>query len=116
MLNCRSSALFDATIENKFNSTNCKQWEELELTASNSHQLYLIIAYSYGNVPSEFDSIALFRYSDNYTPKTQAGIFRNGPLKRIYWTISGEPVSSKKDVQALLLQDFSNPFFYGVNS
>jgi len=70
LVRCGRGALYDVAVDIRRGSPTYGQWVGYELSAQNSHQIYVPIGFAHGFVTLEPDSEIIYKCSDYYKPET----------------------------------------------
>ena len=114
LVRCGRAAIFDVVVDIRRGRPTYGQWEGYELTAENSHQLYVPVGFAHGFVTLEPDSEIIYKCTYYYAPETEVSV--RWDSCGIDWPLSVDPILSDKDAIAPALADFDSPFIYGENS
>ncbi|WP_338925717.1 dTDP-4-dehydrorhamnose 3,5-epimerase [Mycetohabitans endofungorum] len=100
-----SGRVFDVAIDIRRSSSTFCRWVGVELSADNKRQLWIPEGFAHGFVVlSEFAEF-LYKTTDYYAPEYERSLRWNDPAFGIEWPFNGEPILSKKDAAAPVLDD-----------
>jgi dTDP-4-dehydrorhamnose 3,5-epimerase len=116
LVRCGRGAFFDVAVDIRRGSLTYGCWVGYELSTENGHQLYVPMGFAHGFVTLEPDSEIVYKCSDYYTPETEGALRWDDPDIGINWPLKGNPILSKKDAIAPLLDGFESPFIFGDNA
>ncbi|MBD9511389.1 dTDP-4-dehydrorhamnose 3,5-epimerase [Ensifer sp. ENS10] len=114
LVRCVTGKIFDVVVDIRRGSPTYGQWVGAELNAENGYQLYVPAGYAHGFLTLEESTEVMYKVTDFYAPKNDAGLQWNDPQINIRWPfLEGvEPLLSPKDQAQALLADFDSPFLY----
>lgn len=99
-----AGAVFDVAVDLRRSSPTFGRWVGALLSAENKHQLWVPEGFGHGFVVLSEAADFLYKTTDYYAPAHERGIAWNDPGIGIQWPYQGEPVLSKKDQEACLLE------------
>jgi dTDP-4-dehydrorhamnose 3,5-epimerase len=114
LVRCGRGRLFDVAVDIRKGSPTYGHWVGEELSFENGQQLLIPEGFLHGFVTREPDTEIIYKCSDYYASEADGAVRFDDPVIGIDWDLSGDPVLSKKDQDAPLLQNFQSPFTYEV--
>jgi dTDP-4-dehydrorhamnose 3,5-epimerase len=114
LVRCGRGAIFDVAVDIRRGSPSFGNWVGYQLSAKNGHQLYVPPGFAHGFITLEPDSEIVYKCTDYYAPETEGAVHWDSC--GINWPRSQDPVTNKKDSNALPLALLDSPFVYGENS
>jgi len=104
--------IFDVAVDIRKGSPTYGKWVGLILSAQNKKMLYVPPGFAHGFCVLSDVAEVLYKTTDEYSPKYEAGILWNDPDIGITWPIK-DPILSEKDKRWLPLREAWNEFVYG---
>ncbi len=80
----------------------------VELSSENGLQLWIPEGFAHGFLTLEDDTEVVYKCTDYYAPDADGGV--RWDSCGIDWDMTGDPVVSDKDRNAVALADFDSPF------
>lgn len=114
LVRCTKGAIFDVAVDIRKGSPTYSQWFGLELSAENKKQLLVPKGFAHAFMTLTDDAEVQYKVDELYSPEHDRGIIWNDPTIAIEWPLGITPVLSKKDEEALSLNDADNNFTFGV--
>lgn len=113
LIRCIRGRIMDYAIDLRAGSPTYGQHVATELSAANSHQLFIPVGFGHAFVTLEADTEVLYKVSDFYAPAQEMGVRWDCPDIGIDWPLppSGA-ILSPKDEMLPLIADFDSPFRY----
>ena len=99
--------IYDAIVDLRRSSPTFGDWEGIQLSAENKHQLWIPPGFAHGfYVLSEWAEV-VYKTTDYYAPEWERTLLWNDPQLAIPWPlVDGQaPSLSQKDMQGVPLQD-----------
>jgi dTDP-4-dehydrorhamnose 3,5-epimerase len=97
--------VFDVAVDIRKGSPTFRRWVGVHLSAENKKQLWVPEGFAHGFVVLSETAEFLYKTTDYYAPAYERCIAWNDEQLAIKWPVSGEPILSAKDAQALALSD-----------
>ncbi len=97
-------SVWDVAVDIRRSSPTFKKWVAVELSGDNKKMFYIPEGFAHGFVALTDDVHLLYKCTNEYSPKHDAGIIWNDPEINVKWPVN-EPVLSAKDVILPLLKD-----------
>jgi dTDP-4-dehydrorhamnose 3,5-epimerase len=97
--------VFDVAVDIREGSPTFRRWVGVHLSAENKKQLWIPEGFAHGFVVLSETAEFLYKTTDYYAPAYERCIAWNDEQLAIEWPVSGEPILSAKDAQALALVD-----------
>ena len=110
LVRCARGSLFDVAVDIRAGSPTYGQWVGYDLSFENGRQLLIPEGFLHGFVTREPDTEIAYKCSGYYAPDCDRAVRFDDPDIGIDWGLSGEPILSAKDVQAVSLREVENPF------
>lgn len=103
--------ILDIAVDIRRGSATYGRHVAVELSADNWRQLFVPIGFAHGFCTLEPDTEVLYKVSEVYAPKFDAGVIWNDPQIAINWSVRPEAVTlSEKDAMLGRLADLKSPF------
>ena len=97
--------VFDVAVDLRYRSRTFGRWFGLRLSSANRQMLWVPPGFGHGFlVLSEFAEIA-YKATELYAPAHERALLWNDPELGIDWPLTGEPILSAKDQNAVRLAD-----------
>jgi dTDP-4-dehydrorhamnose 3,5-epimerase len=96
LVRCTRGAIYDVAVDLRTTAPTYKNWITVELTAENSHALYIPEGFAHGFQTLEDDTEVFYQMSEFYQPECSRGIRWNDPALNIQWPIAN-PFLSDRD-------------------
>lgn len=111
LVRCLAGRILDVAVDIRRGSPSFGRAVAVELSARNSHQLYVPVGFAHGFLTLEPDSEVAYKLSDHYAPELERGIrFDSAGAE---WPLpADEMVLSPKDRALPPLADLASPFGY----
>ncbi|HHD56245.1 MAG TPA: dTDP-4-dehydrorhamnose 3,5-epimerase [Desulfobulbaceae bacterium] len=97
--------VFDVAVDIRKSSPTFGTWVGVVLSAENKKQFWLPEGFAHGFVVLSDVAEFLYLTTDYYAPEHERAICWNDPQISIDWPMSGTPILSAKDQEAVLLKD-----------
>jgi len=97
-------SVWDVAVDLRTTSPTYKKWVAAELNDTNHAMLYIPPGFAHGFVALSDDVHLLYKCTEEYDPKADAGIRWNDPDIAIAWPVA-DPILSPKDRALQLLRD-----------
>jgi len=104
LVRCISGAMLDVGVDIRPDSPTFGKWEAVELTAENSHMLYLPPGFAHGFLVLSKTAEIMYKCTFEYSPNDEGGILWNDPQIGVKWPVK-TPVLSGRDASLPLLKD-----------
>ena len=104
--------IFDVAVDIRKGSPTYGKWVGLILSAQNKKMLYVPPGFAHGFCVLSDVAEVLYKTTEEYSPKYEAGILWNDPDIGITWPIK-DPILSEKDKGWPPLREAWNEFVYG---
>jgi dTDP-4-dehydrorhamnose 3,5-epimerase len=85
VVSCIRGSIYDVLIDLRPDSPTFKQWDSVELSASNHRMLYVPKGFAHGFQTLEDNTEVLYHMSDVYVPESASGVRWNDPAFAIAW-------------------------------
>jgi dTDP-4-dehydrorhamnose 3,5-epimerase len=92
-----SGAIFDVVVDLRRGSPTFGQWNGMELSASNRHQLWIPPGFAHGFVVTSDSAECVYKTTGYWSPGHERTLQWNDPALGIDWPLSGAPILSAKD-------------------
>ena len=103
LIRAMAGSIFDVAVDIRRSSPRFGQWVGVHLSAQTHNALWVPAGFAHGFcVVSEFAEV-LYKATDFYAPEHERSILWNDPAIGIVWPISGAPLLSPKDADAVPL-------------
>ncbi len=96
--------VLDVAVDIRKSSPTFGQWTSCILSESNKRQFWVPPGFAHGFVVLSQTADFLYKTTDYYAPEYERSILWNDPALGIDWKISGEPILSNKDKEAVPLE------------
>ncbi len=103
--------IFDVAVDIRKGSPTYKKWIGVVLSSDNKRMLYIPVGFAHGFCVLSEVAEVLYKITDEYDPKYEAGILWNDPDINIRWPIEN-PLISPKDTSLPILEHAKNEFIY----
>jgi dTDP-4-dehydrorhamnose 3,5-epimerase len=100
--------VYDVVLDIRKSSPTFGQWFGLDLSAENKKQLWIPVGLAHGFLVTSESAEFLYKTTDYYYPEFEQSILWNDAVIGInwpIWKISGMPVISEKDANAVLFKE-----------
>lgn len=104
LVRCISGAMLDVGVDIRRGSPTFGKWAAVELTAENSHMLYLPPGFAHGFLVLSKTAEIMYKCTSEYSPNDEGGILWNDPEIGIEWPVQ-TPLLSGRDAALPLLKD-----------
>ncbi|MDO9352561.1 MAG: dTDP-4-dehydrorhamnose 3,5-epimerase [Solirubrobacteraceae bacterium] len=114
LVRCARGRILDVVVDLRADSPTYGEWEGVELSDENMHQLYVPIGLAHGFVVLSDVADVTYKCTTVYDPEVERGIAYDDPEVAIEWPTDIELLVSERDANARLLSDLSDtlPFRY----
>ena len=103
LIRAMAGSIFDVAVDIRRSSPRFGQWVGVHLSAETHNAMWVPAGFAHGFcVVSEFAEV-LYKATDFYAPEHERSILWNDPAIGIVWPISGAPLLSPKDADAVPL-------------
>lgn len=110
LVRCGHGRLYDVVVDVRKGSPTYGEHFGIELSAENGRQLLIPRGFIHGFVTLEPDTEIVYKVDDYYNPEADGSV--RWDSCGIDWGLSGDPVVSDKDRDAVSLADFDSPFLW----
>ena len=100
-----SGAIFDVAVDIRRSSPTFGQFVSVTLTADNKRQVWIPAGFAHGFLALSDETEILYKTTDNYAPECDRGIAWNDAELAIDWPLTGDPILSGKDQNAIGFRD-----------
>jgi len=91
--------VYDVVVDMRISSSTFGQWEGVELSGENNHQLWVPPGFAHGFVVLSESADFLYKTTDYYAPEHERCLAWNDPTVNVDWRLDGlEPSLSAKDL------------------
>jgi dTDP-4-dehydrorhamnose 3,5-epimerase len=98
--------VYDVAVDMRKNSASFGQWVGVELSAENSHQLWVPAGFAHGFYVMSESAEFVYKCTDYYHPQSEVSLAFDDPTLNIDWPFDDKPpITSDKDAKGLLLPD-----------
>ena len=101
-----SGEIFMAFIDLRKNSSTFGKWDSIIISEDNNKMLYLEGGFALGMYALTDNCDLLYKMSNYYVPGSQGSIKWDDPTIGIDWPLDGEPIISKRDMNAKSFKEF----------
>ncbi len=114
LVRCARGKILDVVVDLRAGSPTYGQWEGVELSDENMHQLFVPIGLAHGFVVLSEIADVTYKCTTVYDPSVERGIAYNDAEIGIKWPTDIELLVSERDAEAKTLADISDtlPFKY----
>jgi dTDP-4-dehydrorhamnose 3,5-epimerase len=109
LVRCIRGAIFDVAVDIRRGSPTYGKWVGVSLTADNKKMLYFPIGFAHGFYTLKEDTEVIYKVSNFYSPKDEAGIIWNDPKIGINWP-SDISIVGERDKNWPCLDEADNNF------
>jgi dTDP-4-dehydrorhamnose 3,5-epimerase len=95
--------VFDVVLDIRRDSPSFGKWVGERLSAENKRQIWIPPGFAHGFLVLSDSAEFLYKTTDYYAPDCERGILWNDPALGIDWPLTGSPLLSAKDEQAIRL-------------
>lgn len=95
--------VFDVAVDARVGSPTFGKWHGESLTAENKRQMFVPPGFAHGFYVVSEQALFSYKCTELYHPETELSVAWNDPDLGITWPLSGPPLLSAKDSQALPL-------------
>ncbi|MEM7731623.1 MAG: dTDP-4-dehydrorhamnose 3,5-epimerase [Pseudomonadota bacterium] len=110
LVRCGQGCIFDVAVDIRVGSPTFGQWTGVELSAENGKQLLVPKGFLHGFVTRAPDTEVLYKCTDYYAPQSDGGVHWDSC--GVDWGLTGAPVLSDKDQNAVPFAAFESPFVF----
>lgn len=110
LVRCTRGVIFDVAVDARAGSPSYGQWVGYELSAENGAQLYVPKGFLHGFVTRTADAEVQYKCTDYYAPESDGGV--RWDSLGIDWGLTGDPILSDKDRDAVAFSDWNSPFIW----
>lgn len=103
--------IFDVALDIRKGSPTYGRWIGVMLSAENERMLYMPVGFAHGFCVISETAELLYKVTEEYSPKHDAGIIWNDPDIAISWPIQ-HPIISKKDAAHPCLKETDTGFAF----
>lgn len=107
LVRCVKGKIFDVAVDIRPDSKNFGKWFGAELSEENKNMLYIPEGYAHGFSVLSEEAEVLYKASNEYAPKLDAGIKWDDKDLNIDWKVKS-PVISEKDKTLPTLNEYKN--------
>ena len=93
--------VFDVALDIRKDSPTFGSWVGERLSAANKRQMWIPPGFAHGFLVLSDSAEFLYKTTDYYAPDCERSILWNDPALAIDWPLTGAPVLSAKDTQAV---------------
>ncbi len=104
LVSCAQGKIWDVAVDIRKGSPTFGQWEAVELSGENHHQLFVPVGFAHGFCVLSDSAIVQYKVSNPYDPKTECSIRWNDPTFNIEWPVK-EPLLSPRDQVSPFFKD-----------
>ena len=108
--------IFDVVVDIRNNSPTYGHHLGIELSAPDPAMLFVPVGFAHGFLALEDDTEVMYKVTDFYSPRYDAGLRWNDPDLSVPWPLAAygivNPVVSSKDALLPSLKDIISPFEY----
>jgi len=108
LVRCGRGALYDVAVDIRRGSPTYGQWVGVDLTAENGRQLWVPEGFAHGFVTRQPDTEIVYKCTGYYAPEAEGAV--RWDSVGIDWGLTGDPILSDKDAEALPLSQIDSPF------
>jgi dTDP-4-dehydrorhamnose 3,5-epimerase len=113
LVRCTGGEILDVAVDIRKGSPTYRKWVSVVLNASNKLQLFIPQGFAHGYVTLVDDTEIEYKVDNYYDKEQDRSIRFNDPSIGIEWN-THNPILSKKDGDAPLLDDSDNNFVYNL--
>ncbi|QKT02479.1 dTDP-4-dehydrorhamnose 3,5-epimerase [Ectothiorhodospiraceae bacterium 2226] len=95
LVRCTRGAIYDVIIDLREDSPTFRQWFGVDLTAENSHMLYVPEGFAHGYQTLQDDTEVAYQVSEFFTPNSERGIHYQDPAFAVEWPLEVSVISEK---------------------
>lgn len=99
LVRCIKGSIFDVAVDLRKNSSSFGKWYGLELSSTNSKQLWIPEGFAHGFISLEEDTEIIYKTNNYYSKENEKSICWNDEFLSIAWPIAPKTIS-KKDIEA----------------
>jgi dTDP-4-dehydrorhamnose 3,5-epimerase len=94
--------VYDVAVDMRKNSASFGQWVGVELSAENSHQLWVPAGFAHGFYVMSESAEFVYKCTDYYHPQSEVSLAFDDESLGIDWPFNSEaPITSEKDAKGL---------------
>ncbi len=112
LVRCTKGVIWDVGVDLRKGSPTFGKWLGVELSEKNFYMLYIPAGFAHGFCVLSDEAEVLYKCTEEYDSKLDAGIRWDDPDINIKWPIKN-PMLSDKDANLPLLKDVKINFYYG---
>ena len=109
-------AVYDVAMDIRPDSPTFGQWEGVELSAHNHHQLWIPPGLAHGFLTLEDHTVFQYKTTDYWSPEHERCIAWDDPELNIQWPVQEPPLISDKDAQGQSMASFREELLRTINS
>jgi dTDP-4-dehydrorhamnose 3,5-epimerase len=104
LVSCLQGTVFDVAVDLRPGSPTFGQWEGIELSGENHHQLFIPKGFAHGYCVLSDEATVQYKVSALYDPATERSIRWNDPQIGVAWPLK-HPVLSPRDETSPFLKE-----------
>lgn len=108
LVRCTRGTILDVALDARAGSPSYGQWQAVELSAENGHQLLLPKGFLHGFLTLTEGCEVQYRCTDYYAPESDGAV--RWDSAGVDWNLDVNPVLSDKDAAAPAFADWASPF------
>jgi dTDP-4-dehydrorhamnose 3,5-epimerase len=108
LVRCVVGEIFDVAVDVRRSSPTFGKWVGILLSAENKRQVWLPQGFAHGFLTLSNTAEILYKTTEYYHPECDMSLAWNDPDVGILWPMQGQPILSKKDVDAPFLAALKN--------
>jgi dTDP-4-dehydrorhamnose 3,5-epimerase len=115
LVRCARGSVWDVVVDLRRGSPTFGEWEAVELSDDNGHQLWIPVGFGHGFCVLSDVADFVYKCTNYYDPATEAGIRFDDPQVGIEWPLTeAEMLYSQRDRDAPLLADVADDLPFAV--
>ena len=110
LVRCARGRVWDVVVDLRAGSPTFGEWEAVELSDENGHQLWIPVGFGHGFLVLSGEADFVYKVTSYYDGATEKGFRFDDPEVGIEWPADVELLYSQRDADAPLLSEIPAPF------
>ena len=114
LIRCVAGDIFDVAVDIRNGSPTFGKWVSARISSDNHAAMWVPPGFAHGMLTMTDDSEVIYKLTSEYSAKDERSIRWNDPTIGIHWPLNN-PILSKKDAEAPLLNEVDNNYVWSLN-